>query len=225
MIRGVVFDKDGTLFDFHASWGDWAAGFLSALSDDPGDLAQAIGFDLATRRFAPDSPAIAGTPEGIAARLLPHLPGRTMPDLVAQMNHLAAEAPMVPAADLPTLLEVLAGRGLRLGVATNDAAAPARRHLSEHGILGRFDFVAGFDSGHGAKPGPGQLLAFCRAVGLDPAEVAMVGDSAHDLQAGRAAGMLCVGVLTGPARRDDLLPLADAVLDDIGGLPDWLDGL
>jgi phosphoglycolate phosphatase len=50
----------------------------------------------------------------------------------------------------------------------------------------------------------------------------MVGDSTHDLQAGRAAGMRCVGVLTGMAPRDVLAPHADVVLENIGALPDWL---
>ena len=86
----------------------------------------------------------------------------------------------------------------------------------------RFAFVAGYDSGHGAKPAPGQCLAFARATGLAPAQVAMVGDSRHDLAAGRAAGMRTVAVLTGPARDDDLRPFADVVLPDIGHLPDWL---
>ena len=27
-IRGIVFDKDGTLFDFHATWSAWSAGFI-----------------------------------------------------------------------------------------------------------------------------------------------------------------------------------------------------
>ena len=42
--------------------------------------------------------------------------------------------------------------------------------------------------------------------------------------AGRAAGMICVGVLTGMAGPDTLAPLADVVLPDIGHLPAWLDG-
>jgi phosphoglycolate phosphatase len=53
----------------------------------------------------------------------------------------------------------------------------------------------------------------------------MVGDSLHDLQAGRAAGLRCVAVLTGIAGRADLAPHAEAVLDHVGLLPDWLDGL
>ncbi|MBU1835047.1 MAG: HAD hydrolase-like protein, partial [Alphaproteobacteria bacterium] len=67
-----------------------------------------------------------------------------------------------------------------------------------------------------------QLLAFCNATGLDPAHCAMIGDSTHDLEAGQAAGMVCIGVLTGPASFDDLTPQADVVLNSIADLPDWL---
>jgi hypothetical protein len=50
----------------------------------------------------------------------------------------------------------------------------------------------------------------------------MIGDSTHDLDCGRAAGMTTVAVLTGLADRDDLAPHADVVLPDIGSLPGWL---
>ena len=71
----------------------------------------------------------------------------------------------------------------------------------------------------------GAMLDRWLAAGLDPARVAMVGDSRHDLEAGRAAGMRTVAVLTGVARREDLEPHADVVLADIGALPGWLSGL
>ena len=86
----------------------------------------------------------------------------------------------------------------------------------------RFDFIAGSDSGFGGKPAPGQLLAFCDATGLAPDTCVMVGDSTHDLDAGRAAGMRCVAVLTGVATRTDLAPFADAVLTSVADLPAWL---
>ena len=89
-------------------------------------------------------------------------------------------------------------------------------------MLDRFAFVAGYDSGHGAKPGPGMLEAFCRETGLAPGACAMVGDSGHDLASARAAGMVRVAVLTGPASAADLAPFADVVLPDIGRLPAWL---
>ena len=69
------------------------------------------------------------------------------------------------------------------------------------------------------------LLAYAAAAGLAPGRIAMVGDSTHDLAAARAAGMAAVGVLTGPAGRDDLAPHADAVLRSVAELPNWLDSL
>ena len=132
---------------------------------------------------------------------------------------------MVPAVDLPAVLGALRARGLKLGLATNDTEVPARRHLDGAGVLELFDFVAGCDSGYGGKPAPGQLMAFVAQCGLAPARVAMVGDSLHDLDAGRAAGMKAVAVLTGIATRADLEDHADVVLTNIAGLAAWIDGL
>lgn len=228
MIDGLLFDKDGTLFDFRISWGRWAQGFLAQIARDPAHarrLGQAIGFDLETGSFAPDSPVIAATAADIAAALVTELPGVSVAELTDRIDASAGQSPMSEAVPLRPLLSALRARGLRLGVATNDSEAPARQHLAHHGITDCFDFISGYDSGHGAKPGPGMCLAFARALGLDPARVAMVGDSRHDLEAGRAAGMRVVAVLTGVARREDLAPHADVVLADIGAIPDWLSTL
>ena len=226
-VRGVIFDKDGTLFDFRTTWEAWAAAFLRrAAGGDEAQAAragQAVGFDLAGSRFARDSVVIAGTAQEIAEALLPIFPDRTPDALLDLINTEAAHAPQSEAVPLAPLLTALRGRGLKLGVATNDSEAPARAHLDAAGVTGLFDFVAGFDSGHGGKPAPGQLLAFCASMALTPEEVVMVGDSRHDLVAGRAAGMRCVAVLTGMATAQELAPYATAVLDDIGALPDWLD--
>ncbi|MFN6924607.1 MAG: HAD family hydrolase [Tabrizicola sp.] len=226
MIDGLLFDKDGTLFDFRVSWGRWAAGFLADLARDADharSLGQAIGFDAATLTFAPDSPVIAATAADIAAALAPELGGISVAELTERIDTTAGAAPMSEAVPLRPLLTGLRSRGLRLGLATNDSEAPARQHLAAHGITECFDFISGYDSGHGAKPAPGMCLAFARGLGLQPGRVAMVGDSRHDLQAGRAAGMRTVAVLTGIAKAPDLADLADVILPDIGALPSWLD--
>ena len=234
MIDGVIFDKDGTLFDFRRSWGGWTARLVRAIATEragaPDEaqaarLAAAIGYDLGAGVFSPDSPVIAATADDIAAALVPLLPGITQMRLAARMNALAEVAPMAEAVPLLPVLSALRRRGLRLGLATNDAEGAARAHLAAHGVAHLFDSISGFDSGHGAKPGPGMLLAFAAQCGLAPARVVMVGDSRHDLVAGRAAGMRTVAVLTGIAGADQLAPLADAVLPDIAALGGWIDSL
>lgn len=229
IVSGILFDKDGTLFDFSISWSAWAQDFLAELAgggaERAAELGRAIGFDWGAARFDPASPVVAGTPDDVAACLIGHFPDRSPAELIAQMNRAAARAPMAPAVPLAPLLDGLRDRGLHLGVATNDAEAPARAHLAEAGILDRFVFVAGCDSGFGAKPAPGQMRAFAGQTALPPDQVIMVGDSRHDLVAGRAAGMRTVAVLTGLATAEELAPLADTVLPDIGALPEYLDTL
>lgn len=225
-IDGLVFDKDGTLFDFRKSWGGWAENLLSNLSKDRDHaviMGQAIGYDVQSGEFSPDSPVIAATAADIAMALADHLPGLSAPEITSHINAAAALASMIEAVPLRPLLEQLKARGLKLGLATNDTEAPARAHLTAHGILDLFDFVAGYDSGHGPKPGPGMCKAFAFQTGLAPARCAMVGDSLHDLHAGRAAGMSTIAVLTGIAERAELAPFADVVLPDIGAIPAWLD--
>lgn len=227
-ISALLFDKDGTLFEFAATWEGWAKAFLLRATDN--DHARAatigthIGFDLESRVFQPNSLVIANTPAEIAAAMIPHMSEHTHDSLLTMLNEEAENVTQVEAVPLVAYLDQLRGAGLRLGVATNDAEIPALAHLSAVGITGHFDFIAGSDSGYGAKPDTGQLLGFARAVDLDPARIAMVGDSAHDLVAGRAAGMTTIGVLTGIADSADLAPLADVVLPDIGFIPAWLAG-
>ena len=132
--------------------------------------------------------------------------------------------PLVAVDGLATLLAKLSAAGIVLGVATNDLEQAAWSQLKEVGIDQYFDFVAGSDSGYGSKPDPGMVHAFCSAHKLVPAEVAMVGDSLHDINAGKNAGTaLNVGVLTGPATEQELLAYADIVLQDVAGLDVLLD--
>ncbi len=225
-IRGVLFDKDGTLFDFEATWNVWAATTLANLTAGDevraAELGARMGFDYAGQRFDPASDVIAGTPEDIVRLLLPGLPGMAPAELIGRINASAAHAPQVEAVPLGPLLSTLRGLGLMLGVATNDAEVPARAHLAGVGHEASFDFIAGYDTGYGGKPEPGMCLGFAAALGLAPETVLMVGDSTHDLLAGRAAGMRCVAVLTGMASEAELAPLATVVLPDVGHLPGWI---
>lgn len=226
-MKGVIFDKDGTLFDFQRTWGPWAAQVIAELAGgDPAlamALARAIEYDTDRRRFRPESVVIAGTEAEVAEVLSAAHGGLSYHEIMAILNAAAVGAALVPVLPLGAFFAELKARGLKTGVATNDSERAAKAHLMAEDAKPHVDFIAGFDSGFGGKPGPGQLLAFAEASGLDPSEIAMVGDSLHDLHAGRAAGMATVGVLTGPASEADLAPYADVVLNSIADLAAWLD--
>ena len=218
----ILFDKDGTLFDFSATWSGWAERFLDVLAEGDEALkvtaAGAIGV-IPGGGFLKDSVAIAGTADEIADALRSAIPGRS--DLKAVVDAVAAETPQVQVPGLLATLDRLAASHV-LGVMTNDSEAPARRHLAGAEIDHHFQMVIGYDSGFGAKPSPDPLLAFATEVAVEPSRVLMVGDSLHDLHAGRAAGMGTAAVLTGIAEAAELAPHADVVLPDIVHLPDWL---
>ncbi len=190
MIDGVIFDKDGTLFDFGKA--GRVGGQVSAWNRrGPGPCPRdgpCHRLRSGPPRVLAAKPGDAATAADIALALSPHLPDRKPSGHHCHINAAAAQATMSEAVPLRPLLETLRGRGLRIGLATNDTEAPARAHLAAHGITDLFDFIAGYDSGHGPKPGPGMCLAFARSLGLSPARVAMWGDSLHDLHAGRRAG-------------------------------------
>ena len=225
-IKALLFDKDGTLFDFQATWGVWCDGFIADVSE--GDavmaaaLAKAMDYDLENSAFLPSSVMITDSMDGIMDAVhsaLPHWDRDALTQYVIETGSLAPQSPVV---DLGPLLGRFRANGLKIGLATNDNEAPARAHLTSVSVLEYFDFVSGCDSGFGAKPEAGMLLGFADAMGLQPSEIAMVGDSTHDLRAGRAAGMVNIAVLTGPAVADDLAPHADIVLQNIGEIPEWL---
>ena len=118
--------------------------------------------------------------------------------------------------ELTGLFGRIRAHGIAIGVATMDATRTAEANLEAFGIAHLVDFVVGADAGHGIKPDPGMLLAFCRRVGLVPAEVAMVGDAVVDLLMGRnARAGLVIGVTTGVTPREVLAPHADRVLESV----------
>nr|WP_321508491.1 HAD family hydrolase [uncultured Celeribacter sp.] len=224
--EAILFDKDGTLMDFQASWAPWAhAAILRLCAADPdktGPVAAALGFDMAAVQFLHDSPVVAGAPDDILRLLRPFFPQESDAALLAALETEEASFAPAPVSALHQTCGQLRAAGLKLAVVTNDFEASGRLHLQHMQIAGAFEAVVGYDSGYGAKPAPGPCLGAAALLGVRPEACVMVGDSLHDLDAGRAAGMRTVGVLTGVARAEDLRPHADVVLDTIATLPDWL---
>jgi phosphoglycolate phosphatase len=234
-LRAILFDKDGTLIDFDATWGPAAYEVMRTLA--AGDeaafaaLVEVSEYVLAERRFLPTSPLVAGSSASYGplwAQALGRIPGGEFYREMDELFRVWGLRSLAPVAGLAAILAALAARGLPLGIATNDAERSARDQVRAMGLAEHFEFIAGYDSGFGSKPRPDMVLAFADHCGLRPDEIALVGDSLHDLGAARAAGAVAVAVLTGPTRlaaRPELEPHADHVIESIADLPDLLDRL
>ena len=225
-IRGLLFDKDGTLFDFEKTWNSWTSKILTEVSKQSNvsisALADAIDFDLKTGKLLPQSIVIAGTHRQVTAALHTKLSNWDFEHLESYLLDYVIETRQYEVVPLQKYFRKLKSEGLLLGVMTNDAERGAQAHLAAAGIFDLLDFVAGSDTGFGCKPAPEPLLAFAKITGLKPDEIAMVGDSLHDLQAAQAAGMMRVAVLTGVATEDELKKHADLVLPSIANLSDLI---
>ena len=225
-IRGLLFDKDGTLFDFEKTWNSWTSRILTEVSKQSdvsiSALADAIDFDLKTGKLLPQSIVIAGTHRQVTAALHTKLSNWDFEHLESYLLDYVIETRQYEVVPLQKYFRKLKSEGLLLGVMTNDAERGAQAHLAAAGIFDLLDFVAGSDTGFGCKPAPEPLLAFAKITGLKPDEIAMVGDSLHDLQAAQAAGMMRIAVLTGVATEDELKKHADLVLPSIANLLDFI---
>jgi phosphoglycolate phosphatase len=114
----------------------------------------------------------------------------------------------------------LRDRGYRLGIATMDSEAAAHQAMDKFDARHALDFICGFDTGHGMKPGGGMVTAFAKLIGLPASAIAVVGDSPHDMHMARAGGAgRAIGVLTGVSSKEALLESgAHVVLESIADL-------
>ena len=217
--KAVIFDKDGTLLDFHSTWNEAIGSAFDLVGDQKARelAAELFGYDLAERRVLPHSSFISETSEttdNLVADLIDVVTFKQTINETAQQN-------IVPNKGATSALNALTDRGWKLAIATNDSESCAMNHVEALKWSHFFTSVKGFDSGHGSKPGPGMVLAAAEECNALRGVYVMVGDSVHDILAGQAAGAITVAIGQQPAA----LQLADMQIEELGELIDIVDDL
>lgn len=197
MIRGVIFDLDGTLVDSNEahvlSWTEALGEFGWQVA--PEQVRPLIG--MGGDRLLPALIGIAEeAPEGRPiSRRRQRLMERFLPELR-------------PFAGAQALLRELGRRGLRRAVASSASRADVDRMLERAGLVGCFEAVISADEAASSKPAPDVVEAARTKLGLEPGEVIMVGDTRYDVAAARRVGIPAIGLRCGGA---DDAALAGAV--------------
>jgi phosphoglycolate phosphatase len=225
----VIFDKDGTLIDFHAMWSSWVEDLAGRLEAATGrgvakQLYASLGYDLAGRRALPGS-HLAVTPMArlrtLCAKVLREgglSDGQAERVLAGAWFVPDAAATAHPLTDLGELFDGLRRHGLKIAIATSDDRAPTQATLFALGIASRVDRIYCADDGRPVKPAPEAVLAACAELNVDAAKAAVVGDSVADLLMARSAGALAIGVASGVSPASVLQPHADLVLESVAQL-------
>ena len=113
------------------------------------------------------------------------------------LEHLSDKTRPYP--QVPETLAALQQRGLALAVITNKNETHAKQLLADLDLARYFAHIYGGDSLPEKKPSPLPLTCTAAAFGIKPQEMLMVGDSANDILAGKAAGCPTVAVTYGYA--------------------------
>ena len=216
MIKAVIFDVDGTLLDteriYMKAWKEAAAEAGFVMPDSVLQKTRAVNTKDAARIFEEE------IGNGFSYQAVRPIRVRIAEEIIRRESRILK----------PGVLEFLAfleEMGIRLAVASSTNQQGTREHLAESRILDRFEVVVGGDMVTNGKPHPDIFLKAAEALGTAPEACIVVEDSPAGIRAAHAAGMKAVLVPDQAAITQEIIDMADVVLNSLLEMPAYLQTL
>jgi pyrophosphatase PpaX len=188
----VLFDLDGTLIDS-----------IGLILDSYRHTMAAHGLPP-----LPDRHWTMGIGTPLRAQLAPFatdaLPLDTLIATYREFNLTHHDARVTAFGGIVDAVNALRAMGCRLGIVTSKNRAGAQRGLALVGLVHAFELTVAADDVERAKPDPEPVLRALEGLRAEARQAVYVGDSVHDIHAGRAAGVATAAVLWGQNDRDEL---------------------
>lgn len=235
--RLIIFDKDGTLIDFTATWVPLIRKRVSFLLKKLGRdgemetfLLRSWGIDPVSGKVDPRGPCPVSprSDEIVIGTMALYQHGYPWDESKQWVTEAFDEADadgdwrekVVPIKGIQTFLSGLKRDGFYTALATNDERKDTEAILNHLSMDGLFDVVLCSGEVNPAKPHPETIFTICRKLSVHPYEAVMVGDSVTDMMMGKRAGVaLTVGILEGGVTpREELEKVADLVVNSIRDL-------
>ncbi|MGE4453426.1 MAG: HAD family hydrolase [Sphaerochaeta sp.] len=236
-LKGIIFDKDGTLFDYAQVWETILKEGIALTFNSMGKshhqsakqaMLSLMGIDE-NGRCIPRGLVFTHRKIQILRRFLLYciryrvnaiqaIKGyqRSVKHSEVLLNEKLREMDF---SVQQTLFSRLKQEGYHIGVITNDNETSTNIFLSLMGLEKMVDFIASRDSHYRRKPHSEAFNAFCSQSGLSPSQVAMVGDTITDmLFAKRSQAGYTIALLSGSNDKRRLERLSDIVYEDISSL-------
>lgn len=209
MVRGVIFDLDGTLIDSMSVWNTIDIAFLkeNGIENPPVDIS-----DIVRKMTVDESSEYFITRFGLSC---------TKDYVIKRIEELVKiqyeeKIPMKP--HVTELLDYLDGRGIPYGVATATYKSLAEAVLRRLGILERMSFLLTDEEFPMGKTSPDIFLHGAELMRLNPEEVLVIEDSLHCIETAAKAGFITMGVydeVSAPLRKD-IEKIADYYVESLG---------
>ena len=120
-------------------------------------------------------------------------------------------------------LTTLKAQGIKLGIITSKKRVGALRAIRHCELEPLLDIIVGADDTHKNKPDPEPVQHALTQLSVEASETFFVGDSPHDMAAGKAAGVKIAAVMWGPFPRETLEPYGpDRWLETASGIVDLI---
>jgi pyrophosphatase PpaX len=187
-----LFDLDGTLIDStELIMASFRHTMMVNLGEVPADSAWRSGFGTPLRtqleRFARDARE-----------------AEAMRSTYVEFHDIHHDRMVEAYPGIRDALEDLRGPSITLGIVTSKNRRAMRRGLQLCGLDGYFNACVTVDDVNEFKPHPAPVIAALDQLSADAGETVFIGDSPHDMVAGRAAGVRTAAVLWGPFSREVL---------------------
>jgi len=214
MIRAVLSDMDGTLFDSEYFYMSGTVDQMRqyGYTGEEKEIYRILGTDM----------------EGTYRILYELLEGKVPYETIVKNNeyYFGTLHPIdyraIMFEDVPEGLKWLKSDGLKLAVCSSSPKETIRESLKAMGILEYFDYIVSSDEVDQPKPAPDVYLRAAEMLGVKREECIVYEDAAMGIEAGKRAGMITI------ARKDDRFgqdqTKADCIVEDMTSFVQYVEG-